>query len=160
MIDSYCHLYSDRDLFYSRLTRIFFVYDAIFLTRIDWLIDSNLLLLYAHNQTISIGSAFAPSKPLKVTPFGAGVSSSSTLAMSSVQSVLAREILDSRGNPTVEVRWMYWYSPVLSYLPSPIYFLEQFGECKAKRFQNNFTFYIFHLIFFVWRVFFFSHFYF
>eukprot|EP00529_Nitzschia_sp_RCC80_P040820 CAMPEP_0113516612 /NCGR_PEP_ID=MMETSP0014_2-20120614/41690_1 /TAXON_ID=2857 /ORGANISM="Nitzschia sp." /LENGTH=485 /DNA_ID=CAMNT_0000413497 /DNA_START=89 /DNA_END=1546 /DNA_ORIENTATION=+ /assembly_acc=CAM_ASM_000159 len=51
-------------------------------------------------------SAFtSPSQPLKATPFGvsASTSSSSSLKMSTVGSVVAREILDSRGNPTVEV---------------------------------------------------------
>jgi hypothetical protein len=52
----------------------------------------------------NLGSAFSPAKQLKSTPFGVSAKSSSSLEMSSVQSVLAREILDSRGNPTVEVR--------------------------------------------------------
>jgi len=51
---------------------------------------------------LATGSAFSPSSQLKATPFGVSTSSSS-LQMSSVQNVLAREILDSRGNPTVEV---------------------------------------------------------
>lgn len=41
------------------------------------------------------GSAFAPKNQIRT--------SSTTLNMSAVQSVVAREILDSRGNPTVEV---------------------------------------------------------
>jgi enolase len=47
---------------------------------------------------VSSGSAFSPAKQL-----GVSAKSASSLDMSSVQSVLAREILDSRGNPTVEV---------------------------------------------------------
>jgi len=47
------------------------------------------------------GSAFAPNRQIRATSFG--TASSSSLEMSSVQVVLAREILDSRGNPTVEV---------------------------------------------------------
>lgn len=46
---------------------------------------------------LSAGSAFAPSKSFKTA------TSTTALDMSAVQSVLAREILDSRGNPTVEV---------------------------------------------------------
>ena len=65
-------------------------------------VRSHFLFFYFFVKTFT-GSTFSPSKPLKATPFGMGASSS-TLAMSSVQSVLAREILDSRGNPTVEVR--------------------------------------------------------
>ena len=42
------------------------------------------------------GSAFAPQNQIRT-------SSSTSLDMASVQSVVAREILDSRGNPTVEV---------------------------------------------------------
>jgi enolase len=45
---------------------------------------------------ISTGSAFAPINQMRA-------SASPSLHMSSVQSVVAREILDSRGNPTVEV---------------------------------------------------------
>ena len=48
--------------------------------------------------------AFSPATQLRATAFGAAASSSTAMAMSSVKSVLAREILDSRGNPTVEVR--------------------------------------------------------
>jgi len=47
---------------------------------------------------LATGSAFSPTNQIRST-----ASSSSSLHMSSVQSVVAREILDSRGNPTVEV---------------------------------------------------------
>jgi len=53
------------------------------------------------SMLFATGSAFAPNRQIRATSFGAA--SSSSLEMSSVQSVLAREILDSRGNPTVEV---------------------------------------------------------
>lgn len=63
------------------------------------------IFLYVHYNFIA--SAFAPSRSLKASPFGVAASSSSSsssaLQMSSVGSVVAREILDSRGNPTVEV---------------------------------------------------------
>jgi len=45
---------------------------------------------------LATGSAFTPTKQMRTTL-------SSSLNMASVQTVLAREILDSRGNPTVEV---------------------------------------------------------
>jgi len=53
------------------------------------------------SMLLATGSAFAPNRKIRATSFG--TVSSSSLAMSSVQVVLAREILDSRGNPTVEV---------------------------------------------------------
>jgi len=53
------------------------------------------------SMLLASGSAFAPNRKIRATSFG--TVSSSSLAMSSVQVVLAREILDSRGNPTVEV---------------------------------------------------------
>merc|ERR1719437_343130 len=45
---------------------------------------------------LATGSAFSPVGRIRATD-------SSSLRMSSVESVVAREILDSRGNPTVEV---------------------------------------------------------
>jgi len=53
------------------------------------------------SMLFATGSAFAPNRQIRATSFG--TASSSSLEMSSVQVVLAREILDSRGNPTVEV---------------------------------------------------------
>mmetsp|Transcript_6573 Transcript_6573/g.10408 ORF Transcript_6573/g.10408 Transcript_6573/m.10408 type:complete len:482 (+) Transcript_6573:25-1470(+) len=47
-------------------------------------------------------SAFT-GNPIAATPFGVSRETSSSLRMSTIQSVKAREILDSRGNPTVEV---------------------------------------------------------
>mmetsp|Transcript_10051 Transcript_10051/g.25094 ORF Transcript_10051/g.25094 Transcript_10051/m.25094 type:complete len:473 (+) Transcript_10051:122-1540(+) len=48
------------------------------------------------SMLLATGSAFAPNRQFRAA-------ASTSLKMSSVQSVVAREILDSRGNPTVEV---------------------------------------------------------
>ena len=56
---------------------------------------SFLLLSHHSNFFIREGAAFAPTESR---------ARSLSALMSSVQSVHAREILDSRGNPTVEVR--------------------------------------------------------
>jgi enolase len=64
---------------------------------------STLLALFAVAGTTL---AFAPrstTTPLTSTTRGSASSSVTTLAMSGITGVLAREILDSRGNPTVEV---------------------------------------------------------
>ena len=57
--------------------------------------------IYFFNRHITAGSAYA----FTGTPLNANIPrSTSALQMSSITGIKAREILDSRGNPTVEVR--------------------------------------------------------
>ena len=59
-----------------------------------------------HGSVTGTATAFSGIPLKSTTPFGASssIQSSSSLSMSTIKSVKAREILDSRGNPTVEVR--------------------------------------------------------
>lgn len=75
-------------------------YALIFLFAIDLTINILCFLSTPPPAFAFPGSAFTPSKQIQSTSCRSG---SSSLHMSSVRSVNAREILDSRGNPTVEV---------------------------------------------------------